>query len=63
MSVTTLGITFWLWRQKQLNSIVGKRENRPLLLLRAFGGFLGVFGLYCMYQILFHLDIQFDCVS
>lgn len=48
MSVTTFAITFWLWRQEKPNAILGKKNNRPLLLLRAFGGFLGVFGLYCM---------------
>lgn len=48
MSVTTFGITFWLWRQKKPHAILGKKDNRPLLLLRALGGFLGVFGLYCM---------------
>lgn len=53
MSVTTFGITFWLWRQKKPNTILGRKENRPLLLLRAFGGFLGVFGLYCMYGFLY----------
>lgn len=47
MSVTTLGITAWLWRQNKPSNILGKRENRRLLLVRAFGGFLGVFGLYC----------------
>lgn len=47
MSVTSLGITSWLWRQNKPNNIVGKRENCLLLLVRAFGGFLGVFGLYC----------------
>ncbi|ROV99136.1 hypothetical protein VMCG_06579 [Cytospora schulzeri] len=46
MSVTTLGITTWLWKQNKPNNILGKRENRKLLLVRAFGGFLGVFGLY-----------------
>ncbi|KAJ4391247.1 hypothetical protein N0V93_004864 [Gnomoniopsis smithogilvyi] len=46
MSITTFGITFWLLRQRQFTSIVGKQANRPLLLLRAFGGFMGVFGLY-----------------
>ncbi|ROV92308.1 hypothetical protein VSDG_07280 [Cytospora chrysosperma] len=46
MSVTTLGITAWLWKQNKPSNILGKRENRKLLLLRAFGGFLGVFGLY-----------------
>lgn len=49
MSVTTLGITAWLWKQHKPSNILGKRENRMLLLVRAFGGFLGVFGLYCMY--------------
>lgn len=47
MSITTLGITLWLWRQNKPNNILGKKENRVLLLVRAFGGFLGVFGLYC----------------
>lgn len=47
MSVTTLGITMWLWKQHKPNNILGKRDNRLLLLVRAFGGFLGVFGLYC----------------
>lgn len=47
MSITTLGITLWLWRQNKPNNILGKEENRVLLLVRAFGGFLGVFGLYC----------------
>lgn len=47
MSITTLGVTAWLWKQNKPNNIVGKRENRKLLLVRAFGGFLGVFGLYC----------------
>lgn len=47
MSVTSLGITLWLWRQNKPNNILGKRDNRLLLLVRAFGGFLGVFGLYC----------------
>lgn len=47
MSITTLGITMWLWRQKKANNILGKKDNRLLLLVRAFGGFLGVFGLYC----------------
>lgn len=46
MSVTTLGITAWLWKQNKPSNILGKRENRKLLLVRAFGGFLGVFGLY-----------------
>lgn len=48
MSVTTLGITLWLWKQQKPSNILGKKENRLLLLVRAFGGFLGVFGLYCM---------------
>lgn len=48
MSVTTIGITLWLWRNQKPNSILGRKENRLLLLVRAFGGFLGVFGLYCM---------------
>lgn len=47
MSTTTVGITLWLWRQNKPNNILGKKENRKLLLVRAFGGFLGVFGLYC----------------
>ncbi|KUI56239.1 hypothetical protein VP1G_03653 [Cytospora mali] len=46
MSITTLGITAWLWKQNKPDNILGKRENRKLLLVRAFGGFLGVFGLY-----------------
>lgn len=48
MSVTALGITLWLWRQNKPKNILGRRENRLLLIVRAFGGFLGVFGLYCM---------------
>lgn len=47
MSVTMLGITAWLWKQNKPDNILGKRENRKLLLVRALGGFLGVFGLYC----------------
>ncbi|CAN8097566.1 unnamed protein product [Discula destructiva] len=46
MSITTLGITTWLFWQKKPNNILGKKENRLLLLTRAFGGFFGVFGLY-----------------
>lgn len=52
MSVTTLGITLWLWRQNKPKNILGRRENRLLLIVRAFGGFLGVFGLYCMSPVL-----------
>lgn len=48
MSVTTFGITLWLWKKHKPNNILGKKENRLLLLVRAFGGFLGVLGLYCM---------------
>lgn len=59
MSVTTLGITMWLWKQHKPNNILGKRENRLLLLVRAFGGFLGVFGLYCMsFPLCHHVCMQ-----
>lgn len=47
MSITTIGITAWLWKQQKANNILGRPENRKLLLMRAIGGFLGVFGLYC----------------
>ncbi|KAL1863870.1 hypothetical protein Daus18300_008019 [Diaporthe australafricana] len=35
MSITTLGITAWLWKQQKPNNILGKPENRILLLVRA----------------------------
>ncbi|KAH9207372.1 hypothetical protein DL95DRAFT_313806 [Leptodontidium sp. 2 PMI_412] len=46
MSITTVALSTYIWKQKIPGFPVGRRENAHLLWIRAMGGFLGVFGLY-----------------
>lgn len=56
MGVTALCITLWLLRENKPDSILGHKENRRLLFVRAIGGFLGVFGLYCRYSFVTYMN-------
>ncbi len=50
MSITFVLSTLYMWRKKIPDFPFGKREVRPLLVLRGVGGFFGVFGLYCKHE-------------
>ena len=47
MSITTAVLSLYLCIFQEPKAIFGKPENRILLLARAAGGFVGVFGFYC----------------
>ena len=53
MSITGVTSLIYTWKMHVEDSPLGKREVRGLLIIRAIGGFFGVFGLYCR----LHLEI------
>jgi hypothetical protein len=46
--LTCILCTLWLWRCKVDGGMLGKKEVRGLLCVRAVVGFFGIFGMYCM---------------
>ncbi len=47
MAITLIVSSAYLWYKKVPSFPLGAPEVRGLLMLRGFGGFVGVLGLYC----------------
>jgi hypothetical protein len=46
MSLSTVICMVWMWHKKMPNFVFGEKGVRRLLLMRAIGGFFGIFGMY-----------------